>query len=616
MSFLKTPAPHASGSPSSASVHTTAAGTVANYRQLWSYLAPYHRLGAMALIVGNLAAAVLEVLGLALFGVVLLRITQGGGMPPGFWLTQIAGATGSADLRVVTVACGVVYVSKNALMAALAWLETRLTFGVQTHLSLQALGSILRQDYEVTSHGDGSASVNLLMGGMGAISHNVLLPVLTFLAEGVLMVALVIFLLYTQPLFSAGMLATLGIMTGLLVLVSRRIVLHLGRERHQVEDERLRLLTGIFGHLREMYIYSAGPRAVSHLDRQMARLGRTYRGFQMLASTPRFVLEVTLVSALLVAVFLRLQSGLESTLVVSIGVFGVAGFRLLLGINRVVASVQAMRFAGAVVDRVMKALASPAAPAAAGRGRSGAPDGSLRLSGVTYAYPNGKPVLHGVDFELPRRSLIAIKGRSGAGKSTLLEIMAGLRTPSHGVVELDGERIAHKQALVGRVAYAGQQPAVFPDTIRANVAFGLAPQAIDDDAVWRALARAHLDELVRGLPGQLDFLLWSHQSLSGGQIQRLALARAIYMDCDYLLLDEPTAALDAETEQQLLATFKELAATTGVVVVSHRPAPIKAADIVWELIGGRLVPLAAPPSEVEELSFSPTGAAEPDRAGS
>jgi ABC-type transport system involved in cytochrome bd biosynthesis fused ATPase/permease subunit len=277
--------------------------------------------------------------------------------------------------------------------------------------------------------------------------------------------------------------------------------------------------------------------------------------------------------------------------VVSIGVFGVAGFRLLLGINRVVTAVQGMRFAGAVVERVSTALASPAAPAAAGRGRSGAVEGSLRLAGVAYAYTAGKPVLQGVDFELPRRALVAIKGRSGAGKSTLLEIMAGLRTPAAGVVELDGERIAHKQALVGRVAYAGQQPAVFPDSVRANVAFGLPPEAIDDAAVWRALARAHLDEVVRGLPGQLDYVLASERTLSGGQIQRLALARALYMDCDYLLLDEPTAALDGETEQQLLATFRELADSTGVVVVSHRPAPVQVADAVWELAGGRLVPV-------------------------
>jgi ABC-type transport system involved in cytochrome bd biosynthesis fused ATPase/permease subunit len=100
--------------------------------------------------------------------------------------------------------------------------------------------------------------------------------------------------------------------------------------------------------------------------------------------------------------------------------------------------------------------------------------------------------------------------------------------------------------------------------------------------------------------------------MSGGQIQRLALARALYMDCDYLLLDEPTAALDTETEQQLLATFKELAATTGVVVVSHRPAPIEVADRVWELTGGRLVPVDT--RALKALPLSVAGGAEPELA--
>lgn len=569
------------------------------YLQVWRHLAPYHRWGSMALVAGNIAAAVLEVMGLALFGVVLLRITQGGAMPADFWLTRIAGEAGRADLQVVAVFCAGVYVAKNALMVFLAWLEARLAFGVQTHLSGLALAALLKQDYEVGSRGDGGANINLLTGGMNAIPFNVLLPALSLLAEGTLMAALVLFLLITQPLLSVSMLTTLALVTVALVVVSRRLVLRLGTDRQGSEEERQRLLLGIFTHLREVYIYSAGSRAVSHMLAQLTRLGKAYRGFQMLSTSPRFVLEVALVVALLAVVYFRAQSSLDSTLVVSIGIFGAAGSRLLLGINRVTASVQAMRFARVVVERVANVLALPAAPAAAGRGRSGAPDGALRLTGVAYAYGPDKPVLRTVDFELPRRALIAIKGRSGAGKSTLLEIMAGLRAPSAGTVELDGQHIRYKQALVGRVAYAGQQPAVFPDTVRANVAFGLPPEAIDDQAVWRALTRAHLDEVVRELPGQLDFVMRTSQALSGGQIQRLALARALYIDCDYLLLDEPTAALDAETEQQLLATFKELAQTTGVLIVSHRSAPIQVADAVWELADGRIVPSnSAQPEQV------------------
>ncbi|MCC2674751.1 MAG: ABC-type multidrug transport system [Ramlibacter sp.] len=569
---------------------------IKQYVQLWRYLAPMHRLGAIALTLGNLVASLLEVLGLALFGAVLLHLTQGGsaigkmGIPAVLGLPELLGG---AELRTMTVACGAVYLAKNALMLALAWLEARLAFGVQTHLSVSTLAAMMRQDYEVASRGNQSARINLLTGGMYALAFNVLLPGLTLLAEATLMVALVLFLVLTQPPFVSGMLATLCAVAGALVLVSRRLVLHLGAVRHKAEDDKLQLLTGIFGHLREMYIYSAGPRAVQHLQGLLTRLASTYRGFQLLQSCPRFVLEVALVGVLLGVIFWHAPGGMDPTLVVSIGIFGVAGFRLLLGINRIVASVQAMRFAGPTIERITASFDGggphDVPPVRRTRTRRASAGGALRLVGISYAYDADKVVLQGVDFDVPRGSLVAIRGRSGAGKSTLLEILAGLRTPGSGWVELDGARITDKKELVGRIAYAGQEPAVFPDTIRANVAFGLPPEEIDDNAVWRALARAHLDEVVKALPGQLDYRLGFGQALSGGQVQRLALARAIYMDCDYLLLDEPTAALDPETELQLLDTLRELAATTGVVVVSHRPAPIEAADAVWQMSDGRFV---------------------------
>jgi ATP-binding cassette, subfamily B, bacterial PglK len=566
---------------------------IKKYLQLWSHLAPMHRAGAVALALGNLVGSLLEVLGLALFGAVLLRLTQGGATGTHSALAWLPTLLGDASLRTVTVVCGLVYLVKNALMLALAWLEARLAFGVQTHLSVHTLAALLRQDYEAASRGNQNTRINLLTGGMYALSFSVLLPGLTLLAEASLMLALVLFLVFTQPTFVGGMLATLSVVAGLLVLVSRRLVLRLGGARHRHEDDKLQLLNGIFGHLREMYVYSAGPRAVAHLQSLLERLAAAYRGFQIILAAPRFVLEVALVGVLLAVIFWHAGGRMDPTLVVSIGVFGVAGFRLLLGINRVVACVQAMRFAGPTIDAITQALAVPAAAPAPGgvpgpRRKMG-PEGGLRLAGICYAYDAGHPVLQGIDFELPRRSMVAIKGRSGAGKSTLLEIMAGLRTPSAGWVELDGQRIAHKQELVGRIAYAGQQPAVFPDTIRANVAFGLPAEQIDDHAVWRALHRARMDEVVRGLPGQLDQRLGFTPTLSGGQVQRLALARALYRECDYLLLDEPTASLDAETELQLLDTLRDLASTTGVIVVSHRPGPIAAADAVWELGEGRLV---------------------------
>jgi ABC-type multidrug transport system fused ATPase/permease subunit len=581
------------------------------YLRLWRRLPSAQRAGAVVSVLGNLVTSMLEVLGLMLFGMVLAYITKSGARPADGWLAHLAAVTGASPVRVLIAACGIVYVVKNGLLTALAWLEAKLAFGVQGHLSGEVLTAVLGEDFEDASRHEASARIHLLTGGMTALSHNVMLPVLTLFAEITLMLALVLFLLLTQPLFIAAILVVLCAAAGLLVFITRRQVLRLGHAREKAEDARLRLLSGVFNHLREIYIYSAATRAADHMRVQMNALGAACRSFQMIYTTPRFALELTLVGSLLVALFLR-SDVLDASVVVSVGVFGAAAFRLLLGINRIVSSVQAMRFTGVVVEAVAKALDTPAAPPVTGRGRSGAAHGSLSLCGVTYSYVEGKPVLQGVDLVLPRRALVAIKGRSGAGKSTLLEILAGLRTHDAGAVTLDGQLIGRKQDLVGRVAYAGQDPAVFPDTIRGNVALGQAREAIDDQAVWRALERAHLDEVVRALPGQLDHVLGARHRLSGGQMQRLGLARALYMDCDYLLLDEPTAALDPETEQQLLATFRELAATTGVLVVSHRPAPLQAADEIWELRNGRLVRAAADsaPGAEERL---PAEEAEGDR---
>lgn len=559
------------------------------YKKLWAILTPAQRFEAMFLLAGNLGAAVLEVLGLISFGQVLSLLTLGPhsansrGMT---WLIRM-------DLQQMALICGAVYFIKNGLMLSLAWLEARLAFGVQTHLSVKTLDSLLRQDYEIAAQQGQSATLNLMTAGMSTLAFNVLLPGLTLLAEGSLMLALVLFLILTQPMFVTGMLLILSLVTGALLLVSRKMVVRIGRARHRAEDARMQMLTGIFDHLREMYVYAAGPRAALHLQGALKQLATANRDFQLLSGAPRFVLEVTLVGVLLVVVYLRAPGGLDASLVVSIGVFGVAGFRLLLGINRMVGSLQAMRFSDSMVDRIAHVLAHPTKLMPNGRGDSQMPTGALQLTGIDYAYAGKGPVLRGVDFVLSRHSMIAIKGRSGAGKSTLLEIMAGLRTAATGVMELDGRPVLHKHQLLGRVAYAGQQPAVFPDTIRANVAFGLPPESIRDDAVWRALARVHLDEMVRDLPGQLNFHLGDTPPLSGGQTQRLALARALYIEADYLLLDEPTAALDAETERQLLVTFRELTTIAGVVIVSHRTAPLEAADQVLELLDGRLVPSEA-----------------------
>ncbi|WZH53428.1 MAG: thiol reductant ABC exporter subunit CydD [Nocardioides alkalitolerans] len=189
-----------------------------------------------------------------------------------------------------------------------------------------------------------------------------------------------------------------------------------------------------------------------------------------------------------------------------------------------------------------------------------------------------EPVLDGLSVTIPRRGLTVVTGPSGCGKSTLLEALRG-ELDHDGTVLVGGTDLAgvHPDAWRRHIALVGQRPWLLDASIGANVRVGR-PGA-DDTDVWDALRRVRLDDVVRALPGGLDAPLGEDgDGLSAGQRARLALARVVLADRPYVLLDEPTAHLDAATEEVLVEVVRDLARTRCVVAVAHRPALVAAAD--------------------------------------
>lgn len=564
-------------------------------RKTWAILEPSQRRRAIWLTVLMTIGMLLEMVGIGII-VPALTILSGGLAHNSAAFLRLRETLGNPT-NPQLIALGLVallglYIVKTAFSVFLVWTQARFVANVQTSLAGRLFSRYLCQPWTFHLQRNSASMINSVVGEVGAFA-NVLNSLLMFATDGLIVTGIVLMLLIIEPIGALGVALVLGTATWLFLFLMQQRLVSWGSRRRTHDIQRTKLLQQGLAGAKEVKLAGCESRFIDDFTTEAAAGARMQSRLMAAQQLPRLWYELMAVAALtLLGVVLALQDSSTSALVSRIGLFAVAAFRVLPSLNRMMLTWQSVRFFDTTIASLWSELQIPLVPPPRDQAERLDCSTGIVVEDVVFRYPGAAtPALDTVRLRVGHGQSVGIIGNSGAGKSTLVDILLGLLTPEQGAVRVGGQDIhSCLRAWQRCVGYVPQTIYLMDDSIRRNVAFGVADSEIDDIAVARALAAAQLAEFVESLPHAEETLVGERGvRLSGGQRQRVGIARALYHDPPVLVLDEATSALDTATEKEVMAAVNNLHGSKTLVIIAHRLSTVANCDEIIKLEAGRVV---------------------------
>ncbi len=544
---------------------------------------------------------------------------------------------GVDDIRTFTfILLGVImaaFVIKNAFLVFQTYLLARFANRNRARCTTNLLWQFLHRPYEYYLYAETSDIIRTIYGDMDNI-FNLLLQCMNFASEIIVSLCLGMFLLildWKMTILVAGLL-------GLLTLYNTKVI----KKHLNMAGEGARITQA--GMYKWILQSASGIKDVKVLKREYYftdRYSDSAEGYadnqikyNVLTNLPRLLIETVAIVGILAYVMLSMAFGTDiAALLTTLSAFAIAAMRLLPSVNRLntyMANIAyyepALNYIYENVDTkglseenvlVKYADSEPKAVSDISDKESGAlrPDDKtdvitlredndypaqkcltmnrmIELKGITFAYPRtDKLIFDNADMDIPIGKSIGVVGASGAGKSTIVDILLGLLKIQSGRILCDGVDIMeHYGQWLSHIGYIPQSIYMLDDSIRHNIAFGVKDEDIDDKRVWEVLAEAQMKEFVEELPDKLDAEIGERGvRISGGQRQRLGIARALYHDPGLMVFDEATSALDNDTETAIMEAIDRLHGSKTLVIIAHRLRTIENCDIIYKVEDGKMV---------------------------
>ena len=580
-------------------------------RTTWRYLTPRQRLVYASIMTGRLVTNLFDLAGIAAIGLLVMAVASGEiEFDIGGFYTFRMDETPPEFIAGLVLLAAVAFLAKALFNLLLGLASVRYMAGVEVkasrkiadHLLSGSLGELRRY-----SQADIQYAVNASTGAMYGGVLNALSNIIT---DGSLMLMILGAFVLVNPI--AALVVSIYF-AGMVVLIQWFIsgrLKQVGRDSNQGSISATSAILDSVASFREVAVLKKQPYFLKRFSDARWLLARTKATEVILRNVPRLIIEQGLMLGVLGFVTWQVLPNDAASGLASVGIFVVGSLRIMGAVmpiqnayaglkTTVVKAEMAQQLQREIFEQqpareeLKRALeAAPPLVDSEDGTLGGLPGLSVEMKDVEFTYPDAdEPVVTDINLSAEPGGFIAFVGPSGAGKTTLADLVLGLNVPQKGTVLIGGRNpLEIREKHPGLISYVPQKPGMVSGTIAQNIALGIPDEKVDEEWIWECLRLAALEEVVRGLPGGIHASLGKQSDqLSGGQLQRLGLARALYPKPRLIILDEATSALDASSEAAVSKNIRELGSAVTLIVIAHRLSTIQHADTVYVVDGGKII---------------------------
>ena len=487
-----------------------------------------------------------------------------------------------------------VYFLKNLLLTLIAKIEVKKIMNIKFEITEKLYKKFIFYPFTFHSNVNSSNLINFTKDQIDSFSNS-LFNCIILMAEILIIIGVLIILFVVEPMGTLIILLLSFSFGYFFYTLMKKEISFLSKVRFENNSLKIKNLQETFGAIKEVKIYNKEIfflNAFNIFNKKVINI-EGYETF--LKRLPRLWFEFLCV--LIFVLFLIFKSFFDKANLISLtpilGLFGVAVIRVIPSINRIVLAMQTISFGEAAITMINENLEKNLQDEKLNYRNAEALkfEKSIDLKKISFNFNNNNKVFSEISLNIGKGDFVGIFGETGVGKSTLLNLLLGLIHPAKGEIKVDDINI--KKNLLSwqtKIGFVPQNIYLLDESISKNIAFGFEDDKIDHKRLASAIKDSQLEKFINNLPNRAETLVGERGAqISGGQLQRIGIARALYINPDILIFDESTSSLDNETEIKIMETINNIKKNKTIIFVSHKKNPMKFCNKLYELKKNQLI---------------------------